>query len=306
MLSAAAVRPLACALALLVSFALAACGGDDAKTPTTPDAEPVRIGTKNFSESVTLGELYKQALEAKGIPVELQESVGSTEVTNAALREGQLDMYPEYIGTLLAEVDGIVTRPASSRAAYELAKRVEERRDFTLLEPARLSNEGALAVTRAYGRRKGVTSIADLKGVKPTPRLGAAPEFIGRFEGVVGLKKRYALGLDVKVVDTNKGLQYPELNSGKIDVASVYTTDRQLAGERYTLLSDPEGVFAKQNVAPLISKAVLEAHGPQLAATLNAVSALLTTPIMRDLNAKAAKRTSRQVAEEFLRLHNLK
>jgi osmoprotectant transport system substrate-binding protein len=300
------VRSLACAIALLLSLALAACGGEDPKTPTTADPGPVRIGTKNFSESVTLGELYKQALEAKGMTVELQESVGSTEVTNAALRDGLLDMYPEYIGTLLAEVDRIVTRPAGSREAYLLAKRVEERRDFTLLEPARLSNEGALAVTRAYARRKGVRSIADLKGIKPTPRLGAAPEFKGRFEGVEGLKKRYGLTLKVKDVDTNKGLQYPELDSGKIDVASVYTTDRQLAGERYTLLSDPEGVFAKQHVAPLISKKALETHGPQLAATLNAVTALLTTPIMRELNAKAAKRSSRQVADEFLRLHNLK
>jgi osmoprotectant transport system substrate-binding protein len=300
------VRAAACALALLLALGLAACGGDDKPAPKPPAASPVRIGTKNFSESITLGELYRQALEAKGVPVELQESVGSTEVTNTALRDGLLDMYPEYIGTLLAEVDHIVTRPASPRQAYLLAKRIEEKRRFTLLEPTRLSNEGALAVTRAYGRRRHVRSIADLKGLRPSPRLGAAPEFIGRFEGVEGLKKRYGLTLDVKVVDTNKGLQYPQLNSGKIDVASVYTTDRQLAGGRYTLLSDPEGVFAKQHVAPLISQKALKAHGPQLAATLNAVSALLTTPIMRELNAKAAKRTPAQVADEFLRLHNLK
>jgi len=300
------MRSIACAMALGLSLALAACGGDEKPTPTQPEVSPVRIGTKNFSESVTLGELYKQALEAKGVPVELQEEVGSTEVTNAALRDGLLDMYPEYIGTLLAEVDRIVTRPASSRDAYLLAKRIEERRKFTLLEPARLSNEGALAVTRAYARRRKVRSIADLKGIDPTPRLGAAPEFSGRFEGVEGLKKRYGLTLNVKDVDTNKGLQYPELNSGKIDVASVYTTDRQLAGRRYTLLSDPQGVFAKQHVAPLISQKALEAHGPQLARTLNAVTALLTTEIMRELNAKVAKRTSKQVADEFLRLHNLK
>jgi len=300
------VRTLACAMALALSLGPAACGGGDEPAPKPDEPAPVKIGTKDFSESITLGELYGQALEAKGVPVELQESVGPTEVTNAALREGLLDMYPEYIGTLLAEVDRIAARPASSRDAYLLAKRLEERRDFTLLEPARLSNEGALAVTRAYGRRKDVSSIADLKGVKPTPRLGAAPEFSGRFEGVEGLRKRYGLTLKVKDVNTNKGLQYPELDDGKIDVASVYTTDRQLAGDRYTLLSDPEGVFAKQHVAPLISKKVLEAHGPKLAATLNAVTALLTTPIMRELNAKAAKRTSRQVADEFLRLHNLK
>jgi osmoprotectant transport system substrate-binding protein len=302
------VRALASSIALLVALTLCACGGEDSSPPTTKaDSTPVRIGTKNFVESEILGELYKQALEAKGLRVELQSGVGSTEVTNAALRDGSLDLYPEYIGVLLAEVDKILQRPADPRAAYERAKTEEEKRGFTLLAQARMSNENALAVTRKFARSSGVRSIADLKSLRPAPRLGAAPEFRNRFEGAVGLRRRYGLNkLRLRDVDTNKGLQYPQLNSGKIDVALVYTTDRQLAGGRYTLLTDPEAVFAKQHVAPLISQKALKLHGPVLASTLNAVSALLTTPVMQKLNAEAGKREPRDVADAFLRANGLK
>jgi osmoprotectant transport system substrate-binding protein len=299
----------ASAIALLVALALASCGGGDGGAKTTAADEPVRIGTKNFTESEILGELYKQALEAKDVPVDLQSAVGPTEVINQALRDGLLDMYPEYVGVLLSEVDKIVERPASADAAYQLAKDNEERRKFTLLEPSRLSNENALAVRKTFARKKGVRSIADLKRLKPAARLGAAPEFLTRFEGMIGLRKRYGLkGLKTELVDPNTGMRYAALDSGEIDVASVFTTDSQLVADRYTLLADPKGVFDKQHVVPLISRKAIDAHGPELPATLNAVSALLTTPVMRELNRKAGveKQTPTRIAGDFLRSHGLK
>jgi osmoprotectant transport system substrate-binding protein len=302
-------RLTASAIALVVALALASCGGGDGKEKTTASDQPVRIGTKNFTESEILGELYTQALKAKGVPVDLQSAVGPTEVINQALRDGLLDMYPEYVGVLLSEVDKIVDRPASADAAYRLAKDNEERRKFTLLQPASLSNENALAVTKTFARKRRVTSIADLKDLRPAARLGAAPEFLTRFEGMIGLRQKYGLkGLKSKLVDPNTGMRYAALDSGKIDVASVFTTDSQLVADRYTLLADPKGVFDKQHVVPLISHKALDAHGPQLAATLNAVSALLTTPVMRELNRQAGveKQTPAAIADKFLRAHGLK
>ncbi|MGI8728575.1 MAG: glycine betaine ABC transporter substrate-binding protein [Solirubrobacteraceae bacterium] len=300
------MRARATAIAVLAALMLASCGGDGSSSDDAI-AEPVVIGTKNFTESVILGELYGQALRAEGVSVELQRSVGSTEVINVALRDGLLDMYPEYIGVLLAEVHKIVKRPASAREAYGRAKNREEKRGFTLLEPTRLSNENALAVTRSFSRRRGARSIADLKTLRPRPLIGAAPEFQNRFEGLVGLRRRYGLTRPrFERVDTNKGRQYPLLESGRLDVALVYTTDPQLAGERYVLLSDPQGIFAEQHVAPLISQQILSEKGPRLARTLNAVSAVLTTPVMRRLNAEAADLSPAQVADRFLRARGLK
>jgi osmoprotectant transport system substrate-binding protein len=301
------VRALATCLALLVALAVAACGGDGAK-PSPNGPAPVRIGTKNFTESEILGELYAQALRAKGMPVMLEPSVGSTEVINAALRDGLLDMYPEYVGVLLSEVDKVDPRPDDPTAAYRLAKRLEERRDFTLLQPTRLSNENALAVRQSFARRRGVRSIPDLRRLRGDERLGVSPEFRTRFEGLVGLARRYGLrSIRTKVVDVAGGKQYPQLDDGRLAAAVVFTTDSQLAGGRYLLLDDPKRLFEAQHVAPLISRKVLARHGPVLAATLNAVSALLTTPVMQKLNAKAAKGASAQrVADEFLRQNALK
>ncbi|MEJ7824949.1 MAG: glycine betaine ABC transporter substrate-binding protein [Solirubrobacteraceae bacterium] len=297
-------RPVA-AVMVLVALLLASCGGDGG--PAAADAEPLRIGTKNFPESEIVGQLYTQALEAEGVSVDLQTSVGSTEVIDAALGESLLDMYPEYIGTLLAEVDKISERPAGSREAYELAKDQEDRKGFMLLDPTPFSNENALAVMKSYSRRRDVHSIADLPGLRPRPVIGAATEFQNRFEGLKGLKQRYGLSKpDFRVVNTNEGRQYPKLASGEIDVALVYTTDPQLIGGRYELLSDPRHIFATQHLAPRISKVALARHGPQLERTLNAVSALLTTPVMQRLNAEAEQRTPEQVADAFLRARGLK
>jgi osmoprotectant transport system substrate-binding protein len=283
--------------ALSIGVALASCGGGDPKP--MPDAQPVRIGTKNFTESEILGELYRQALQAKGFRVELRSSVGSTELIDRALRGGVLDMYPEYVGILLSVIDKVDKPPATAEAAYRLAKAKEERRGYTLLDQTSLSDENALAARTSFARRK---------RLRPSPRLAAAPEFMNRFEGMIGLRRLYGL-TSLKMRPLIPGEQYHALDGGTTDVAAVFTTDPPLASRRYMLLRDPKGVFAKQHVAPIIGKKVLIAHGPSLATALNAVSALLTTPVMRMLNGKVGgtgRRTPRQVADEFLREHDLK
>lgn len=303
------MRIAAACLALLVGIALASCGGDPKPKPQpVAGGPPVRIGTKNFTESEILGELYRQALEAKGFRVELRSSVGPTELIDRALRGGLLDMYPEYVGILLSVIDKVDKPPATAEAAYRLAKAKEERRGFTLLEQTSLSDENALVVSTSFARRHRVRSIANLKGLRPAPRLVAAPEFKSRFEGMIGLRRLYGL-TSLKLQPLIPGEQYHALDGGTTDVAAVFTTDPPLASGRYTLLRDPKGLFAKQHVAPVISKKVLSADGPSLATALNAVSALLTTPMMRVLNGKvggAGGLTPRQVADEFLREHGLK
>jgi len=303
------VRPLRRAAALLaalaLALALASCGGsgDD---PSDDDGKPVRIGTMDFPESEILGELYKQALEAKGLRAELQSAVGPREIANRALRGSLIDMYPEYVGVLLSEIHKVTERPDSPQAAYELAKRLEQPKGFTLLDQTQFSNENALAVLESFGERRRVRSIPDLARLRRGERVAVSPEFGTRFEGLVGLRRLYGLGsLPLKVVELGTAEQYQELDAGTVAAASVFTTDSQLAGGRYTLLRDPEAVFATNHVAPLISRKVLDAHGPKLQATIDAVSALLTTPVMQELNAEATKRAPKLVAGDFLRANGL-
>jgi osmoprotectant transport system substrate-binding protein len=297
-------------LLLAAVLIVGGCGGSDtpAKSTTTRTTEaPLRIGTKNFAEQFLLGELYKQALEAKGFPVELKENIGSSEIIHQALTDHALDMYPEYVGVLLSEVANVRSRPKSPKAAYAQAQAFERGRGFTLLQATPFSDANALAVTPAFARRHHVRSVADLANVPGGVRIGAPPEFQTRFEGLVGLRQRYGIR-DARFRALAIGRQYAALDSGRVDVAAVFTTDGQLAGHRYVILDDPRDVFGTQHVAPIISRAALQSHGPRLRAVLDAVSRRLTAPAMRQMNAavQLQGRSSADVADEFLRRAGLK
>jgi len=160
---------------------------------------------------------------------------------------------------------------------------------------------------RRDARRRGWRTVADLARVAGGARIGAPPEFATRFEGLLGLADRYGLK-EARVTALPIGRQYAALEEGRVDAAAAFTTDGRLAGGRYVLLDDPRGVFAAQHAAPVISQEVLRVHGPRLADTLNAVSARLTTPAMREMNAAVDLRREepRAVADRFLRAHGLK
>jgi osmoprotectant transport system substrate-binding protein len=298
------------ALLVAAGLLLGGCGGSgNSNASTAGDAKPapLRIGTKNFAEQFLLGELYKQALEAKGFPVELKTNIGSSEIIHQALTDGALDMYPEYVGVLLSEVANVRERPESPKAAYEAAQAFEERMGFTMLGMTPFSDANALAVTPAYAKRHDVRGIDDLRKVPGTVRIGAPPEFQTRFEGLVGLEQRYKLS-NAKARAIAIGRQYAALDSGRVDAAAVFTTDGQLAGGRYVILDDPRGVFGTQHVAPIISQTALREHGPRLQAVIDAVSRRLTAAAMRAMNrdVQLEGRSSADVADEFLRAQGLK
>jgi osmoprotectant transport system substrate-binding protein len=310
------LRRLLPAVLLALALAVASCGGDDegggstAATSTSGDAAaapPLRMGTKNFPEAVLLGELYSQALQAKGVRVVLKPNIGSSEIIHEALTGGALDIYPEYIGVLLSEVANDRSRPMDPRAAYRAAKAFEERNGFTLLGMTPFSDSNALAVTPRYAREHDLRTIGDLERVRGRVRIGAPPEFSTRFEGLVGLGQRYGLR-NLRTTPLAIGRQYQALDSGRVDAAAVFTTDGQLSRTRYVLLEDPQRVFATQHVAPVVSRAALRAHGAVLTQVADAVSRRLTAPAMRRMNAAVVLegREPRAVADEFLRQAQLK
>jgi osmoprotectant transport system substrate-binding protein len=306
------LRAVGLAVLATVAVGLAACGGGDTVATTTtatappPSEAPVRIGTKDFTEEYVLGELYSQALEARGFDVELKRSVGSSEIIHQALGNGVLDMYPEYIGVLLSEVANVTMRPSSPAAAYRLAKQFEEKRGFTLLAQTPFSDSNALAVKPAFAKRTGVSSIENLKRLSPKPRIGAPKEFKTRFEGLVGLKRVYRIRKPRYIV-LDPDQRYSWLNAGRVDVTLVFTTERQLSTGRYRVLDDPRRLFGSGRVAPVISRKALQTHGPRFRATVDAVSAKLTTDAMRTMDAAVDidKREPHDVAADFLRAQGL-
>ncbi len=265
----------------------------------------VTIGDKNFAEENILGQLYAQALKAKGYTINLKSELGSSEIIFKALTAGQIDMYPEYTGTLLSAIAEQTTEPASAEAAYMEAKKFVEGKGFTLLDKTPFYDSNALITTPAYASANHLSSIADLKPLGKKVKLGGAPEFKTRFEGSIGLKKEY--DVEPTFVPVSIELSYKAIESGQVNVQSVFSTDGQLLGGKFKVLADPKHVFGFQNVAPVVKQSVLSAEGPAFAETLNKVSALLTIPAIQQMNKAVSidKQAPATVAEQFLKANNL-
>jgi osmoprotectant transport system substrate-binding protein len=302
------------ALVAGLALAVASCGGGGNKNKTTsaPSGQPgkgkpaVTLGSKNFTEQFVLGQLYKQALEAKGFTVNLKGNIGSSEIIDKALTSGKVEVYPEYVGIILTEIAHNDKAQPSASAAYQTAKSFQEGRGFTLLNHTPFSDVDAIAVKPAFAKQHNLKSVGDLKSVGKF-KLGAAPEFRTRFSGLVGMKKVYGVS-DVDFKPLTIGLQYKALDTGKVQAADVFTTDGQLQSGKYTVLKDPKNIFGFQNVAPVVSKKAISAEGPAFAQTLNAVSAKLTVEAMQKMNAAVDldKQAPKDVASQFLSANGLK
>src|SRR3954447_17005866 len=166
-------------LAILLSVAVAG----SASAATTPT---VVLGTKNFSEEYILGQLYKQALEAKGFRVFYKESIGSTEIIDAALTSGKINVYPEYTGVIVQVVFHHALSAKTAQATYQLAKKLQQKRGFTLFKPTPFYDTDAIAVTKTTAAKYKLRSLGDLKSVDGLT-LAALPEFKTRNTGLVGL-----------------------------------------------------------------------------------------------------------------------
>jgi osmoprotectant transport system substrate-binding protein len=307
------IRVAAFLIAIAVALAAAGCGSSKKPAPPTapgPGAgkPPVTFGTKNFPEQFLLGELYAQALRAKGFRVNLKSDVGATEIIYRALTLGTLDAYPEYTGILNSVIGGKRSNAHNARDAYLEARQIAAKQGIVMLNPTPFVDRDVLAVKPSFARRYHVHSIADLANVPRAVRISGAPEFKTREEGIIGLKRVYGL-TRIAFRPHRIGTQYAALDAGTVDAADVFTTDGQLqSSSAYVVLKDPKNVFGFQNEAPLVRQTVLDRQGPAFAQTLNAVSAKLSTKVMRQMNAAVMLRNESpaKVADAFLRANQLK
>jgi osmoprotectant transport system substrate-binding protein len=263
------------------------------------------MGDKNFTEEYILGDLYAQALQAKGYTVTLKANIGTSEITWKSLTSGQIDVYPEYTGTLLTAIAGIQTPPKSAEQAYSEAKTYAQKHGFTLLNATPFYDSDALGALKTFAQKNKLTTISDLKKLGHSLILGGAPEFATRQEGLAGLKAEYGLNPTFKPLSI--GLTYNALDSGQVQVSDVFTTDPQLTSGKYAILTDPKKVFGFQNVAPVVKQSLLKSEGPAFTQTLNSVSALLTIPAIQKMNAAVAldKQSPAAVAHAFLVANHL-
>jgi osmoprotectant transport system substrate-binding protein len=293
--------------AFAISFGVAIVLGGFAGTarPATTATPTIVIGTKNFSEEYILGELYKQALEAKGFNVSYKENIGSTEIIQTALTSGKINFYPEYTGVVVQDVFHKKS-PATAAATYKLAKQLEASKGFTLLNATPFYDTDVLAVTNATAKKYGLKTISDLKKAGSF-KLGGFPECQTRSTCFLGYTKQYGLS-NATFASVGSVSPYAALDSGAVLAADVFSTDPPLlAPSKYTVLTDPKHITGFQNVAPIVKASVASAAGSDFAKTVNAVSAKLSLPAIIAMNKAVIidKKNPADVAKQFLQANGL-
>jgi osmoprotectant transport system substrate-binding protein len=284
---------------------LAACGSADPTAPASPAAGgKVIVGSFAFPESEILGEIYAQALKAKGVEVETKFSIGPRQQTIPALRDGSINVIPEYNGNLLAFYDPKYTQRTTTDVDAALVDAVKADK-LQILKSAAAEDKDAYVVKRKTADDNGLKEIGDLAKIVPF-KLGSNPQFGELGYGIPGLKSVYGVGQNAKDVtfvpiedfggpDTVKALV-----DDSVQVADIYTTSPALPAEDLVVLEDPKDMISSQNVVPLVADSV---YSDQLATTLNSVSAQLQTAdliALRDRVEGKEKASASSAAKDWL------
>ena len=235
--------------------------------------DPVRIGSKRFTESYILGEILARASGG-----ELKPGLGNTGIVVAALKAGAIDVYPEYTGTIAAEV---VRLPGRWR--LDELNRALANQGLAAGVPLGFNNSYALAMREDRAQELGIRTLSDLAR-HPQLRLGLSQEFLGRADGWPGLKRLYHLPQDPGGLD--HGLAYEAVAAGRIDVMDVYATDAKIVRYRLRVLNDDRTYFPRYD-AVLLYRADLPERAPRAWAALKGLEGRIDEQLMIRMNAAA-------------------
>jgi osmoprotectant transport system substrate-binding protein len=294
-------RAVKAAFAVALAIPIVLGGTANAKTIATPT---ITVGTKDFTEAFILGQLYKQALEAKGYKVAYKENIAGSELLDTSLRSGKVNFAPEYTGIIALNL-AHAKSPKSAAANYAAAKAYEEKHGSTLLKQTPFFDADSFAVLKTTASKYGLKKISDLKKV-PNLSYAGYPQCVKRITCLLGLKQVYGLK-KIKFVQLGTIPVTKLIDDGKVTGGDIFTTEPAFATGKYVALVDDKHIFGFQNVAPIVSKKLIAAYGSKFVNTVNAVSAKLTNAAMIAMNKAVAvdKKTAAAVAGAFLKANGL-
>jgi osmoprotectant transport system substrate-binding protein len=261
-----------------------ACGGEPTGGPNPLDNGTITVGSFNFAESELLAEIYAQALEGHGYPIDRQLELGSRELVMPALQRGLIELVPEYAGSALAFLGG--SPSADPAATHEELRRALSTRHIQTLDASPAENQNGFVVMASTAVHLGLRTISDLQPFAAGMILGGPTECPERQLCLQGLEGVYGLRFaDFLPLDSGGPLTLEALRRGTVDVALLFTTDGMIRRERLVLLADDRRLQPAENITPVVRTEVLARFGPEVRDVLDAVSAALTTRTLRGLNA---------------------
>jgi osmoprotectant transport system substrate-binding protein len=242
------------------------------------------VGSADFPESQLIATIYAEALRANGIDVTEKLNIGSREVYVPAIRDGSIDLLPEYSGALLQYLDSATTATASDEVTEEIKAKLPA--GLIALEPSPAEDKDVLAVRQETADEYSLETIEDLVPHADELTLGGPPEWKTRENGVAGLRDKYGLTFkEFLALDAGGPLTLNALLSGQIEVADVFSTDPAMRSENLVALEDTKHLFLAENITPIINE---NKAGDDVRGVLADVSAALTTGDLIEMNQRVA------------------
>jgi glycine betaine/choline ABC-type transport system substrate-binding protein len=270
---------------------------------STPGAKPLRVGSKNFTEQVVLGEIVAQHLEHKlHRSVERSLNLGGTLLAHQALLSRQIDLYPEYTGTALAAIlkDAIDNDPASVLA--KVRSEYLQKFHAEWLDPLGIDDSFAMVVNGPEARAKNLETLTDASKVPVPWMLGVGYEFEQRADGLAALEKTYGLSWKGAPKTMDLGLLYKAMEQGQVTMIAANATDGMLSKMDLKVLRDDRHAFPPYQVC-IVARQDAMNETPGLREALLDLSGKFTNGQMQDLNFQvdAQHRPVAEVAKDFLR-----
>lgn len=290
-----------CLVVMLLMGAVCTLSGCSEKEGGAKEEQTViRVGSKDFTEGLVVGEIYALALEDSGYEVERKLNIAGS-VIHTAITEDDIDLYPEYTGTALLSVLQMEMSSDPEEVYNTVKDAYDEQFDLTWLASSKVNDTNGLAIRKEIADEYGIYTISDLQANADKVRLCSQGEFEYREDGIPGLEQVYGKFNFQSIHVYDSGLKYQILEKGEEDICPAYSTDAQLVyKDKFTYLEDDKHFWPPYYLAPVVRNDVLEAN-PDIADILNYVSEKLDTETVIALNAKVdiEKQEYEEVAKEF-------
>lgn len=278
---------------------LAACGGSSAAGDKTANGGTITIGSKNFTENILLAHMIADLIEDKtDLSVVRKVNLGGSNVAWGALKNNEIQLYPDYTGTIVANY--YQQKTGTSEETLTKTKELVEKDGLEFLAPFGFNNTYTLAVTKETAEKYNLKTFSDLAKVSQGLVLGVEFEFLDRDDGYPGIKKLYGMSFkDAKGMD--HGIMYRSISEGETDVTNAYSTDAQIEAHNLVILEDDKQFFPPYDAGTVIRKDTLDQY-PELKEVLNQLGGLISEEDMQKLNAQVDIEGLKEedVARDFL------
>jgi osmoprotectant transport system substrate-binding protein len=293
-----------------LALVTAACGSDNPSSPGSSSKGKVTVGSADFGESEIIANMYSQALKHAGYDVTEKFKIGTREAYIKSIEGGEIDVVPEYIGTLTefynAEFNGPnapVNKPLATTevdTTFSHLKELVAKKNLAVLTPSKAADQNAFAVKKDFADKNSLVKMSDLSKLNNTLVLGAGPECEKRQFCLLGLQEVYGLKFkEVKKLDSGGPKTLAALADGSVDVGLVFSSDGAVAAQNLVVLEDDKKLQKTDNITALIRSSV-PADAQQI---LDKVDQALTTEKLQELNKKFSvdKEDPKDLADGFLK-----